>query len=231
MSWDPKANPTITIARLLASSPESVCNELREYGELNRTDRLGSGTNEELEKALLGRAEPLINLALAQFGSSCSVARLLYTRAKDGTADPAQDRAIRLACLSNQVWPQEIFSEDKVLDEAEIARLAVSGEGEEVYLLLTNPAQRRVVEKLFRREPPFKDVAPERFRELVACASRNPALNLDDSNEFGPDMYAYGIKKGIYNLLKTVPVEPKWAQVCKPACNIDQVRGVTGVQN
>jgi len=158
MSWDPKANATITIARLMASSPESVCKELREYGELNRTERLRSGTNEELEEALLGRADPLIDLALAQFGGSCSVARLLYTRAKDGTGDPAQDRAIGLACLSNQVWPEEILSADEVLADAEITRLALSGEPDEVYLLLTNPAQRRVVEKLFRQEPPFNDV-------------------------------------------------------------------------
>ncbi len=168
MTRDPNANINITIARLMASTPEAVYNELREYAELERKDSLRSTTNDDLEKALLERADRLINLALAQFGGSCPVVRLLYTRAKDGTGDAAQDRAVRLACLSNQKWPESIFGRNEVLDKEEIARLALSGDGEELGLLFGNPAQRHLVVDLFNQEPPFKDLSSERVQALVS---------------------------------------------------------------
>jgi hypothetical protein len=207
------ANESITIARLLALTPESVYRELHDYGESISKHELGAHANEELEKALLGRADRLINLGLAQFGGSPSVVRLLYSQAKDGTGDPIQDRAVRFAFLSNQVWPHRIFGRDQVLDEAEIRRLASEGEGKEVWLLLRNPSQRRLVDKLFNQEPPFNDLPNDRLRALVAYASGNPALSHDDSNRFGPDLEAWGIQKGVYKLLKTAPVEKEWANV------------------
>ncbi len=211
MTSNAGANESITIARLMALIPESVYRELHDYGESLSKDKLAARRNEELEKALLGRAEKLINLGLAQFGGSPAVVRLLYSQAKAGTGDPIHDRAVRFAFLSNQVWPQRIFGRDQVLDEGEIRQLAL--ESDEVSLLLGNPSQRRLLDKLFNQESPFNDLPNDRLRTLVAYASENPGLSLDDSNRFGPDLDAWGIRKGIYKLLNTVPVEKKWANV------------------
>ncbi|WP_133255215.1 hypothetical protein [Phenylobacterium kunshanense] len=69
----------VRVARLLASSPEAVFEDMRRAAE-GRRSLLSTALDEELETALGQRREPLIDLALAQFGTSRAVvAPLLAT--------------------------------------------------------------------------------------------------------------------------------------------------------
>lgn len=212
MTWDSTEVSAITIGRLMASPPEQVYEELRDYAAFHIADEGLKDVDDDLEKALLGRADRLINLSLAQFGGSASVVRLLYTQAMAGTGNQTQDRAIRLACLANQIWPDGFTPTDKVLDDAEIRRLVTDGDEGEVRCLLANPSQRKLLGNLFTQEPPFNDLPTERLAKLVVTATGNPALTKDDSNRFGPDLTAWHIHKGIYRLIAAVPVEKRWSR-------------------
>ena len=59
-------------ARLLVSSPEVVCAELKRYGE-EAVDGFGIG-DKELERNLLARGDQLIDLALAEYGTDRDIA-------------------------------------------------------------------------------------------------------------------------------------------------------------
>src|ERR1700719_3698821 len=108
-------------ARLLVSRPEEVFKELRSYGAQAKANLYGS--DEELEKSLLERGDPLIDLGLACYGSDKGMVGALYKKALITPNTPADARylkGLRIACLSNQVldelycsFPREIIGEDE----------------------------------------------------------------------------------------------------------------------
>jgi hypothetical protein len=94
-------------ARLLVSRPEDVFDELKRYAVQIEADRLGSA-DDQLEKSLAERADPLIDLGLACYGSSREIVGALYRKAQAPAATPLDARyrkGLRIACLSNQTVP------------------------------------------------------------------------------------------------------------------------------
>lgn len=65
-------------ARLLVSRPEEVFKELRSYGAQAKAN--WSDCNEQLEKSLLERGDPLIDLGLACYDSNEEIVGALYIR-------------------------------------------------------------------------------------------------------------------------------------------------------
>lgn len=95
----------------------------------------------------------------------------------------------------------------------EFRRLARECDGGEVRVMLQNPSAGAVLRALYLRKPPFDDLPSERLRALVDVSSKNPRINIDESNEHGPDLLAWDIHKGIFELLQVSPVEREWLQV------------------
>lgn len=129
-------------ARLLVSRPEEVFKELRSYGA--QAKAVFGCSDEQLERSLLERGDPLIDLGLACYGSDKGVVGELYKKALIAPNSPAEARyrkGLRIACLSNQVLhkmssgeysPREIIGEDetrRVLNEADL---------DEAYALICN---------------------------------------------------------------------------------------------
>lgn len=96
---DPRT--VILQAELVASSPERVRTWLEQRAADSRSLRFGD--DEPLERALLERNEPLINLALAQFGSESSVLDALLAGAG------RENKPIRLAALLNEAAGARVF--------------------------------------------------------------------------------------------------------------------------
>src|ERR1700730_13452136 len=98
-------------ARLLVSRPEEVFKELRSYGAQAKANHYG---DEQLEKSLLERGDPLIDLGLACYGSDKGVVGELYKKALIAPNTPADARyrkGLRISCLWNQVNPGlQLFS-------------------------------------------------------------------------------------------------------------------------
>jgi len=63
------------------------------------------------------------------------------------------------------------------------------------------------------RDTILEDISYECWYKLVLSAVDNPGLNIDESNQFGPDMLTWDIHKAMVTLLQTAPVEPNWVRV------------------
>lgn len=216
MEWDwaNRNQRLIVRQRLLHSSPDEAFRALESYGQYFSARGSFFDRDEDLEKALAARNDPLINLGLAQNASTSEVLAYLYRRSMQGTGDAGQDRAVRLACLSNRIAPGVLFSFDALpgIDGTELRRIALEGEIDEVKILFGNPACRALLRDLYEGRPPLNELPPERKLLLVQCSVGNEGINRDDSDAEGPDMTAWDVQRGVFCLVRTAPVEPIWVR-------------------
>ena len=211
MDWNKETHAAITLARLKFADPEMVYAELREYSDHFHARAIHYPV-EELENALLARNDPLINLGLAQYGKSESVVVTLYKCGLVGSGDAAYDKGLRLACLSNQIDPLSYGARSFVeKDPTELRRLAHQGDWDEIAVLMGNPSARSILDSLYNRQSPFDKISDDRCCELVHATIGNPGINTDMGSGSGPDSARWRIHEGIYNLLRTAPIDPKWA--------------------
>jgi len=209
MPWDKKKPSLLICAKLMAMPPDAVYRELENYGQYLDND--GSyrsyGYDKELEKQLLGRSDPLINLGLAEFGGVEEIAAYLWNEASQSGGDEKYKAAVRLALLRN---PHHLdsFGNDGfgVVPKDELARIIHSENRWEIEAVITNPGAKKLLDELMNRKEPFNSLPNEKFLSLLYAARRSPCLTDDDSSEHGPDLYAMHIQKGIVNLLGTYPV-------------------------
>lgn len=198
--------------------PERVYDELKEYGaHIDRNADLGASLNfnPDMEQALYLRSDPLINLGLAQFGGSGKVQRTLYERSFADGEDADYGSAVRLAVLGNRHLACNPVDRDvgrSPLSDRELLRLAGTAgimEGDELGTLLRNPGTRPLISDLFNRKHPFDQVAPELFYVMLSGATGNPCINRDDADKPGsdtPDFTLHDIQRGVWELLKSLPV-------------------------
>jgi hypothetical protein len=208
-------------ARLLASRPEEVFKELRSYGAQAKNNFFRFGYEDErLEKSLLERGDPLIDLGLACYGSDKGVISELYMKALIAPNTPADARyrkGLRIACLSNQAiasrtflgsFPRDIIGEDemrRVLGEADL---------DEAEALLCNPEiECALLESLYERTEPFSTIPEDRWGGLVSISAKNTRLVDDRHSEECPDLGLYRVQKAILRLLEIAPVTDQWLRV------------------
>lgn len=213
MGWNHSVHPAVTIARLMSSSAEVVYEELRRNGESYHNQWFAERFD-ELEAALYSRGDRLINLGLAQYGSSFEVLWDLYQIAYRGTEDKKYDKGVRLACLGNQVFPLATFGDGyPPVHFDELRRLAREGDDDEVSVLMANPSARGVLRDVYLQKEPFSELANDQWAKFVHASQANPGMNVDRSNIDGPDLVSWDIQKGIYYVLTHAPVEPHWVRV------------------
>jgi hypothetical protein len=200
-------------ARLLVSRPEEVFKELRSYGA--QAKAVFGCSDEQLEKSLLERGDPLIDLGLACYGSDKGAVGGLYKKALSAPNTPAEARyrkGLRIACLSNQVLhkmlsgeysPREIIGEDethRVLNEADL---------DEAYALICNPEiECELLQALYERTGPFSTIPDDRWRGLVSVSAKNTRLTDCRDDEEGPDLGFMHVQAAILKLL--APVTRQW---------------------
>lgn len=121
-------------ARLLISQPENVFEELRRRAHSTET------ADVQLERRLLDRDDPIIDLGLACFGRDEGVVETLYAQTMDASAQlsPLYRKGLRLACLSNSAVFNRDFPEH-VIGKEETRRLLIEGDDDELEALLCNP--------------------------------------------------------------------------------------------
>lgn len=204
------AEERIREARLILARPEQVLAELEKYG-----DELKKGEDEDLEKSLLARGEPLIDLGLARYARYKEVVTSLYQKSRAMSADRLQERylrGLRIACLSNEVvggvvrrFPQNI------LGKKEFARLVAEGDEEDLAALLSNRnLADEVLEDLYNNAGLFASLPDERRRCLVILSVGNPRLTTKEDSEGGPDLGYMRIHKALISMLASVPTTADW---------------------
>jgi hypothetical protein len=203
-------------ARLLVSRPEDVFEELKRYAEQIKSGTFSRLVDEQLEKSLAGRTDPLIDLGLARFGSDKDIVGELYEKAlaPAKTALEARYRkGLRIACLSNQSVPITIRHaiEFPVIGRDETRRVLAEADEDEVEALICNPyGNDNLLRALFERGEPFSEFNEERWRRVLLYSCKNSRLVTKNDEEFGPDLQHGYIQKAIFNLLKIAPATSAW---------------------
>ncbi len=205
------AKDLIDHAFLVAAPPHSVYEWLGENAPDNPHVEAIPG---ELVQALRGRNEPLINLGLAQWTTNREVLKGLFV---DG------ELALRCAVLSNPqlggvFWGLsgiDLFTEDEHRD------FALQSDPRLLEAYLGNPSlPPDVLNCLFEKTGPFKDIDESRWTEALLFAAKNPILH----HEYESPAYASswdgfsGATHGApviaaWRLLDTLPATQHWAAV------------------
>lgn len=209
-------------AVLRVSSPEYVYGWLktRAINSINGEDasstllrfRLLEEGDYELEEALLFRNDPLIELGLARFCISDNVGRRLFTKSIDydrAGVSKSHARAIRMGLLYNQ-W----IMFDGVLEDDEIDDLLERAAKEELAAICENPNPSGkslllpLIEKIANKSSNLSD--EKKLTAISALAKNN---NFSDSKSFDNhvDLIIYDVRKSLWGLVKTLPVEKAWA--------------------
>lgn len=213
MAWDASTHGLITKTRLLLASPDVVYQALEDYGQYC-VARILPEYDEELEKALAERNDQLIDLGLAKNAASHDLVARLYQQSLKGTGDPDYDKAVRIACLANQMTAKiGLSSEIPGVDQSEFRRLALEGDDDELDALMRNPTRRNLLADAYGRRAPVEDIPDERWFQLVRCSVGNPGLNTDNDSRSGPDFLMWDIQKALVDLLKTAPIERDWVYI------------------
>jgi|SRR5579862_88257 len=208
-------------ARLLVAQPEVVFDELKIYAEQITKGGSTSHGDDELEKSLAARNDPLIDLGLACYGSSPEVVAALYKKGLDpalSSSDARYRKGLRIACLSNQSVPAAhslliIFEKypDLVLGGEELRRVLAEADSDEAEALICNPyVSDSLLQDLYERSEPFSQFDEDRWRDLVFRSRKNSRLvSLKyEGHEF--DHGHFLIQKAIFQLLQTAPATSAW---------------------
>lgn len=207
----------VRFARLLASAPDAVFDDMRRSAETLGRLSLSRG-DEKLEFALVQRQEHLIDLALAQFGTSKAVVSPLLEEGLATASSPGDSlrrRGLRVACYANEhldfIRSHGLL--DKLATEETKARILADGDLDEVAVLLRNPFVGDVaLADLYRKSGPFEKLTDERWCQLVELAADNPRIVADEDDEYGPDWGFWEIHKALSKLVTTAPVSENWCR-------------------
>ncbi len=209
MSWDANKPSLLNWTRLMSMSADSVYGELKKYGHYQDADKLHFSYNydENLEKALLGRNDPLINLGIAEFGGSDKVALNIWQRTITDNKNDQYRKGIRLALLRNPHHLRRLLpGAYGFVPMEDLQKIVDSDDGDEIAAILTNPAAKSLLSKFLNRQPPFHALDERKFLSMIYFILKSPALTHNDDNEHGPDLDSMHIQQGIVKLLETFPV-------------------------
>lgn len=204
------------LARLLVAPTSFVYEELKGYaGEVQASPY--TAQSDELEQALAGRNDPLIDLGLAAYGANRKLLGELYLKGKapaSGEAEIKYKQGLRISVLANEtVDAKGFFSRfpEDVIGEADLAHILKEAEWFEAETLILNPTiADDVLLALYRNDKVAEGIDETRRQELVAFSGRNGRLNRRADTEHGPDTGHYDLHKAIFEMLGTVPTSKRW---------------------
>jgi hypothetical protein len=192
----------VLVGRLKHSGPDFVYQWFEDRAK-------NSESSEEIEQALLARRDPLINLALARYGSSSEIVKALFQSGDDD---------ICIAALSNQTGKSWFSSGNlsSILFESErdLSSFLSSQDDTQIYVFLANPAiDHDFLTRLYKRSDFFAQLSDDRWHRLIGAASVNPRLGLQYSGPIdGWAEYRHNeLCKAVWTLADRVPTTANWA--------------------
>jgi len=197
-------NQTFQIFRLVHSSPNEVFNWLEENKPTKKKSIFDSD-REELEKALIARNEPLINLGLALFGFKANTGITLFQK-EDTTIKKAVLAGTTIGSGLGDTWVESSGELNKLLDRFDkelLVSFITNGNIEDS--LLTN---------LYERKSPFDKLDDEKWYTLLWATIGNPRISTpyDDRWLDGFDEYLYRrVFSTAWKLFEVLPVDKESA--------------------
>lgn len=199
-------------AELMAMPPELVADFLKQRAGKSAIEIRYDDIDHETETSLLGRAEPLINFALARYGKNIEVVRALFNSATPNSP-------VRLCCLINRVLSVEItdpFPVSLVSNEThDFAQWLKSATHDERSALFANPTlSDTFLADLLERRNGWESVDEDdlcKFTFLLSSNTRMQTAYADDWMD-GFSEYTYSsVFDAAWRLAETVPTTDKWA--------------------
>ena len=205
----------------MVSSPEHVYRWLEARAAKASEDRrfLHEG-DEELERALLARNAPLIDLGLARFGLQPAIAKQLFARAESADVNQlTHARALRMAVLSNQALSKNSWDLPAVVIDGgddDLARWIATAEHTEIAALFENPT----VDDSFLRDflegkKTWEAMDEERRLQAVCALTKNERTRTPYDDRFFMDGWAdysyHSVFNAAWQLAETVPTQLVWA--------------------
>ena len=168
--------------------------------------------DEEVERALRGRGDPLIDLALARHGRHMDVVSELFNAAAPGGS-------VRLACLTNRALGHEIFRSFPVgllgHEPEPMAEWLLSAGDEELSALFENPTlSDSFLSGILERGKGWEAIPDDRLCRFVSILHRNTRMRTlrEDDWMDGYDEYSYGsVFNAAWKLAATAPATEPWA--------------------
>jgi len=167
---------------LLEHSEPALVFEWLKNNQIKERDILGE-SRDELEEALLGRKDPVINLGLALYGSDTKVGEKLYREGNE---------SIKRAVLSGSTVSPGLLARSWIVKLLP-AILTEWNDDNLAELFSNNLIPDDVLVELFERKEPYDSLADEKWVLLCGYASSNDRLSTPyDSNWMdGWDEYKY----------------------------------------
>jgi hypothetical protein len=207
--------PAISVleAQLAASTAERVFEWLQ--ARAGRPKDSPSDTDPQVEKSLLARNDPLINLGLAQYGIEDDTVKALFN-----STDPAYRPALRLAVLSNQALVTHQAYGSGNLTEALIGHRRNAGEwlpelsNEELRALFRNPTlEDNFLIDFLEQKTGWHELDERRQMFVLRALAKNPRMTAHYDNLMmdGYAEYQHGaVFSAAWQLAALVPVKIQW---------------------
>lgn len=204
--------------RLLHSSPETVSTWLEQANSNVSENRYTRDYDEEIESTLLNAGNPLVELAVAQYGTNQDALEKLWARTEHAPdKHTGHIRALRLAILANQNVGVSFSSGTSLIEVIGIGSFPAFVEqasDEELNAMGQNP-KLAFFEALYEKTGPFESLSDERWCQVITATIGNPRLwekfkDRDDRDGYG--RYHHNrVFDTIYELPARVPVTQEWA--------------------
>lgn len=201
----------ITEAELMASSPETVFQALKNRAIAQKSRSNADVIDEETEQSLKSRNDSLIDLALAQYGKHVSVVSSLF-------ASVPPKHPLRLAALSNSnierkaSFPIHLFGDDDSL-----CRWLENAPEEEFEALFENPnLSSALLSDLLSRRGTWSAVSDDTLRKLVHALLKNERMHEGYQKQFVDQWKHFNyasVSDSAWLLAETVEPTERWASV------------------
>lgn len=204
--------------RLLHSSPETVSAWLEQANGNVYENRYSRDYDEEIESALLNVGNPLVELAVAQYGTNQDALAKLWAQTEQAPdKHTGHIRALRLAILANQNVGEFLSFGTSLINVIGIdvfPAFVEQASDEELNAMGQNP-RLAFFEALYEKTGPFESLSDDRWRQIITATTGNPRLSeaFKDRNERdGYREYKHNcVFTAIYKLPTRVPVTQEWA--------------------
>lgn len=199
-------------AELMAMPAEAVAEFLKGRACQTKDDARDDPVDEDAEKALRGRADPLIDLSLARYGRHMEVVSELFQTA-------GANSSIRLACLANTSLGHEIFRSFPIgllgRESGPMAEWLVTATDDDLCALFENPTLGdSFLGDLLKRGKGWEAINDDRLCRIVSILDRNPRMRTPRDDDY-MDGYAECSYSSVFNaawkLAETAPTTDSWA--------------------
>lgn len=199
-------------AELMAMPATAVAEFLKRRSCQSKDEARDDPVDKDVEKALRGRGDPLIDLALARYGRHMDIVSGLFQ-----SAAPAS--SMRLACLANQALRHELFPSFPVgllgRQSEPMAEWMLTASNDEVSALFENPSlSDSFLRDLLERSQGWERIDDDKLCHFVSALQRNPRMRTPREEDWmdGYDEYNYGsVFNAAWKLAETSPTTERWA--------------------